>query len=129
MDTHEGQHPDAQRMRAEMEPASNAPRQVASLDRLPLRGRIEHCGYIQSVTHLPQQERPALIVTVIDRFPAPGPRPSSIAYVRLLFMGQKQVPGIAPGVRIRYSGMLSRLDHIPTIHNPRYLILPPDTES
>lgn len=81
------------------------------------------------MTHVPQGEHPRLIATVIDRFAVPGPRPASIAHLRLLFMGQRRVPGIEPGVRIRYSGMLSRLDHIPTIHNPRYLILPAGAET
>lgn len=99
-------------------------RRLQSLDELPERGRIEHTGYIQSVTHVPPGDKPRLTATVVDQIGAPGTRRGTRAHVRLLFMGQSRVPGIRPGVRIRYTGMLSQVDHIPTIHNPRYLILP-----
>lgn len=110
-------------------PAATQPVLVLkNLDDLPERGHIEHTGFIQSVTHVPRTESPKLIATVVDGFSAPGARRANIAHVRLLFMGQKQVPGINPGVRVRYSGMLSQVDRIPTIHNPRYLILPAPTD-
>lgn len=104
--------------------ANGATLQLESLEQLPERGRIEHTGYIQSVTHVPPGDKPRLTATVVDSFTAPGARRGSRAHVRLLFMGQSQVPGIRPGVRIRYTGMLSQVEHVPTIHNPRYLILP-----
>ena len=111
------------------EPVTGTPMMtLENLERLPSHGRVEHTGYIQSVTHGPAGEQPRLLATVVDGFSAPGVRRATIPHVRLLFMGQRQVPGIKPGVRIRYSGMLSQVDRIPTIHNPRYLILPAATE-
>jgi hypothetical protein len=44
--------------------------------------------------------------------------------VRLIFMGQKSVPGIKPGVKVEYSGMVALVEQIPTIFNPRYVIVP-----
>lgn len=102
-----------------------AQQRLDSLEQLPARGRIEHVGFIQSVTYGPAGDRPQLMATVVDGFAAPGTRRGAVPHLRLLFMGQHQVPGIVPGARIRYSGMLSQVEHIPTIHNPRYLILPP----
>jgi len=106
------------------DPVRSTARKLRSLDQLPAKGRIEHTGYIQSVTHVPPGAPPRLIATVVDSFAPPGSRRGTVPHVRLLFMGQKRVPGIKPGVKIRYAGMLSQVDHVPTVHNPRYLILP-----
>ncbi|SLF02075.1 tRNA/helicase-type nucleic acid binding protein [Mycobacteroides abscessus subsp. bolletii] len=48
---------------------------------------------------------------------APGMR------VRLIWLGQRQVPGIVAGGYLRVSGMLSTRDE-PVIYNPRYEIVP-----
>ncbi|GAA0197585.1 hypothetical protein [Glutamicibacter creatinolyticus] len=105
-------------------PQSAAVCHLQNLEQMPERGRIEHTGYIQSVTHVPPGEAPRLTATVVDQLARPGVRRRTAPHVRLLFMGQKRVPGIKPGVKIRYSGMLSLVDQVPTVHNPRYLILP-----
>lgn len=43
--------------------------------------------------------------------------------VRLIWLGQQQVPGIVAGGYLRVSGMLSTRDE-PVIYNPRYEIVP-----
>lgn len=43
--------------------------------------------------------------------------------VRLIWLGQRQVPGIVAGGYLRVSGMLSTRDE-PVIYNPRYEIVP-----
>ncbi|GAA2176438.1 hypothetical protein GCM10009784_22880 [Arthrobacter parietis] len=43
--------------------------------------------------------------------------------VRLVWIGQRRIPGIDPGVDLAFEGMVSLIDGIPTIHNPRYEIV------
>lgn len=45
------------------------------------------------------------------------------ARLRLVWLGQRQVPGIQAGGYLRVSGMLSTRE-TPTIYNPRYEIIP-----
>lgn len=44
-------------------------------------------------------------------------------HVRLVWHGQRTVPGIGAGTRLRCSGMLADLDGAPVIYNPRYEIV------
>lgn len=97
---------------------------LESLADLPEKGRIEHTGYIQSVSYSAPGTAPVLSADVVDKPGAVPSRKSTVPHVRLKFMGQKTVPGIAPGVKINYAGMLAPVDQIPTIYNPRYVIVP-----
>lgn len=42
--------------------------------------------------------------------------------VRLVWQGQRSVPGISVGVTLECVGVLSRRDNHPTMYNPRYEI-------
>ncbi|PRA01430.1 hypothetical protein CQ017_02790 [Arthrobacter sp. MYb224] len=97
---------------------------LESLSELPVKGRVEHLGYIQSVSYSAPNTPPRLTAVVVDRLAGVGGRRGTVPHVKLLFMGQKQVPGIKPGVKIRYAGMVAQVDHVPSIFNPRYLIVP-----
>lgn len=44
-------------------------------------------------------------------------------HVRLIWHGQRTVPGIGAGTRLRCSGMLAFLGGVPVIYNPRYEIV------
>ncbi|RUQ22735.1 hypothetical protein [Kocuria sp. HSID16901] len=44
-------------------------------------------------------------------------------HVRLVWHGQRTVPGIGAGTRLRCSGMLADLNGVPVIYNPRYEIV------
>ena len=96
---------------------------LASLEELPVKGRVKHVGYVQSVGYSAPGSAPLLTAVVVDRLGGRG-RPAAAAHVRLKFMGQKKVPGIAPGVKVKYSGMVAPVDQVPTIFNPRYVIVP-----
>lgn len=49
--------------------------------------------------------------------------------VRLVWNGQRRIPGIDPGVDLAFEGMVSLVDGIPTIYNPRYEIVGRPEES
>ena len=53
---------------------------------------------------------------------APGPLAPG-ARVRLIWHGQRSVPGLDAGTRLRCSGMLARDAVGPVIYNPRYEIV------
>ena len=97
---------------------------LKSLAQLPAKGRVEHTGYIQSVSYSAPHQAPLLTAVVVDRLGTGAPRRGTVPHVRLRFMGQKNVPGIKPGVKIQYAGMVAPVDQIPTIYNPRYVIVP-----
>ncbi|GGL75586.1 hypothetical protein [Glutamicibacter protophormiae] len=97
---------------------------LQSLEQLPAKGRVEHTGYIQSVSYSAPDAAPLLTAVVVDRLGSGAPRRGTAPHVRLRFMGQKNVPGIKPGVKVRYAGMVAPVDQIPTIYNPRYVIVP-----
>jgi hypothetical protein len=100
---------------------------LASLAELPVRGRIAHRGYVESMTILPPAQAPAFTVTVVDHPAPPGGRRSAVPHLRLVFVGQRRVPGLVAGSRISYEGMVAPLDSVPTVFNPRYEILPERT--
>lgn len=101
--------------------------QISSLAELPVRGRIVHRGYVESMTILPPQQAPAFIVTIVDRPAPPGGRRSTVPHLHLVFVGQRRVPGVLAGSRLHYEGMVATIDSVPTIFNPRYEILPERT--
>ncbi|WP_427017233.1 hypothetical protein ACQCSX_00765 [Pseudarthrobacter sp. P1] len=94
---------------------------------LPVRGRAVCGGFIDSVTILPAAEAPqfSAIVTDRDEYAEAGqrPEPGLNHRVRLIWLGRRRVPGIAVGTRVRFEGMVSVRDGLPTIFNPRYEII------
>lgn len=97
---------------------------LESLDELPTKGRVKHTGYVQSVSYSPPNQPPLLKAVVVDKLGSQASRRGTVAHVRLVFMGQKSVPGIKPGVKVEYSGMVAPVEQVPTIFNPRYVIVP-----
>ncbi|WP_313814226.1 hypothetical protein [Glutamicibacter sp.] len=104
--------------------SKRAHRHLDSLAELPDKGRIEHVGYIQSVSYSAPGAPPMLSADVVDKSSSMRVVRGTVPHIRLRFMGQKSVPGIRPGVKIKYSGMVAPVDQIPTIYNPRYVIVP-----
>ncbi|MHA7238956.1 hypothetical protein [Arthrobacter sp. TMS1-12-1] len=84
---------------------------------LPQRGRIKARGVVASLTIAPVTAPPSFsIVARIDWNGAPET-------VRIIWMGQRRVPGIEAGAALRFEGMLSHVDGTPTVYNPRYEII------
>ncbi|WP_298252817.1 hypothetical protein [uncultured Arthrobacter sp.] len=87
---------------------------------LPERGRIRARGVIERVTIAPASATPSFAVHArLDRDGRIGAGES----VRIIWMGQRRVPGIQAGAALRFEGMLSRVAGTPTVYNPRYEII------
>lgn len=56
--------------------------------------------------------------------PGERPRPGKVrARMRLIWLGQRTVPGIEVGTELTFEGMVRPVDGLPTVYNPRYAIL------
>ncbi|MDQ0734412.1 hypothetical protein [Arthrobacter agilis] len=84
---------------------------------LPQRGRIKAHGVIARITIAPATAPPSF--AVLARIDWNGANED----VRIVWMGQRRVPGIEAGVALRFEGMLSRVAGTPTVYNPRYEII------
>lgn len=97
---------------------------------LPTRGRAVCTGFIESVTHQPPSHQPFFSAVVVDAL-QPGAHPGSTsrgagksyARLRVIWLGRTRVPGIEAGVELRLKGMVTQLDGLPAMFNPRYEIL------
>ncbi|MBW4094089.1 MAG: OB-fold nucleic acid binding domain-containing protein [Acidobacteria bacterium] len=100
-----------------------------SICNVPTRGRAACTGVIASATIPPPGDSPAftVIVTDVDReFSIRGGTPIGKHLnhrIRLVWLGRRRVPGIMAGTALRFEGMVSLRDGLPTIYNPRYEII------
>lgn len=101
-------------------PAARCP----SLAQLPGRGRVRAAGFVEHVRILPADQSPSFSASVVDAPAPPGGRRKPAPRVQLVWNGQRRVPGVDAGTRLRFEGMIAAVDGIPTIFNPRYEILP-----
>lgn len=100
------------------DPHGSAGRSAPGLpEPLPQRGRIKARGVIDRVTVAPVTAPPSFAVQA--RIDWHGARED----VRIVWMGQRRVPGVEAGVELRFEGMLSRVAGTPTVYNPRYEII------
>ncbi|WAP50866.1 hypothetical protein OL239_12850 [Arthrobacter sp. ATA002] len=92
---------------------------------LPARGRVHSGGYVQSITVVPATEPPrfSAMVQDVDAAYRDTPARNPQARVRLVWVGQRRVPGVVAGTRLAFEGMVSTVDSYPTIYNPRYEII------
>lgn len=98
----------------------------------PDRGRIAGKGFVERVTVLPRSASPqfSAMVALHPDDPIAGPGSArEDRRVRLIWNGQRRIPGIDPGIDLAFEGMVSLVDGIPTIHNPRYEIVGRPEES
>ncbi|WP_458778824.1 single stranded DNA-binding domain-containing protein [Arthrobacter sp. D3-16] len=96
------------------------------LSRLPDKGRIVCRGRIESVTYVPADQTAAFSAIVTDADPresGAGAAAGPGGRLRVVWLGRRRVPGIDAGTEVRLKGMLSRVDGLPTMFNPRYEIL------
>lgn len=99
---------------------------------LPRRGRFAGSGFVERVTILPRSAAPHFSATVAMQYDrsTTGQQPANAdSHVQLVWTGQRRIPGIDPGVSLAFEGMVSIVDGIPTIHNPRYEIIGRPEES
>ncbi|MGR0161023.1 hypothetical protein [Paenarthrobacter nitroguajacolicus] len=82
------------------------------------------------MTHQPPSEQPFFSAVVVDAL-RPGdqraadPRGGRKPYdrLRVIWLGRTRVPGIEAGVELRLNGMVTTVDGLPAMFNPRYEIL------
>ncbi|MCC9197792.1 hypothetical protein QNO08_06685 [Arthrobacter sp. zg-Y820] len=110
---------------------SNRPASPGSRDEpvpvsaVPQRGRVYSGGYVQSITVVPATDPPrftAMVEDVDAVYRDPMSRKVQ-PKVRLVWVGQRRVPGVVAGTRLAFEGMVSTVDSYPTIFNPRYEII------
>ena len=92
------------------------------LTKLPLRGRVDCTGFIESVTYQPANEQAHFSAIVVDRIAHRGDT-VPLTRLRVIWLGRRKVPGIEPGTVLRLEGMVTLRDGMPTMFNPRYEIL------
>jgi hypothetical protein len=96
------------------------------LSQLPVKGRVVCRGWIESVTYVPTDQTAEFSAIVSDadaRLRAPGAAAGRPARLRVVWLGRRRVPGIDAGTEVRLEGMLSSVQGLPTMFNPRYEIL------
>ncbi|MFJ5957964.1 hypothetical protein ACIQC5_18630 [Paenarthrobacter sp. NPDC092416] len=94
---------------------------------LPARGRATCTGFIESVTHQPPSEQPFFSAVVVDALMhstvAVGGARKPTERLRVIWLGRDRVPGIEAGVELQLKGMVTQLNGMPAMFNPRYEIL------
>jgi hypothetical protein len=99
---------------------------------LPRRGRVAGSGFVERVTILPRSAAPrfsAMVALHTDGLTSGAQVGHPDSRVRLIWTGQRRIPGVDPGIHLAFEGMVSIVDGIPTIHNPRYEIVGRPEES
>ncbi|WP_285724177.1 hypothetical protein [Psychromicrobium xiongbiense] len=119
------------------------PGELCRIGKLPERGRAVCRGYISSITIQPGNAAPTFtaVVTDVDKYAptdevektakavqpgtpsADAERPRNENRLRLIWLGQRTVPGIEAGTEVRLEGMVAPRDGLPTMFNPRYEIV------
>ncbi|MFP3579409.1 hypothetical protein SB659_07475 [Arthrobacter sp. SIMBA_036] len=94
---------------------------------LPARGRAECYGFVDSVTHQPPSPQPFFSALVVDHVqagsPAAGGARKPNPRLRVIWLGRDRVPGIKAGVEVHLKGMVTEVEGLPAMFNPRYEIL------
>jgi hypothetical protein len=96
------------------------------LNQLPEKGRVVCHGWIESVTYVPADQTAAfsaIVSDTADRHRGSGPATERRGRLRVVWLGRRRVPGIDAGTEVRLEGMLSPVQGLPTMFNPRYEIL------
>lgn len=101
------------------------------------RSRAAFRGVIDSITVPPSSAPPSFSAIVLRQPDPAGPlqrgqtrrpdsgrrRISTAGRLQLIWIGQRQIPGIAAGTALKLEGMVSVVEGMPTIYNPRYEII------
>ena len=107
-----------------MPPVAGASARLRIAD-LPERGRAHSSGYVESVTLVPAGSAPSFTAVLGDLQGAY--RDPSAAHarqrVRLVWIGQRRIPGVVAGTQMAFEGMVTSVGGRPTIYNPRYEII------
>ena len=86
------------------------------------RSRVLVEGTVTEVTFSPVTEAPRYRA-VLSLPPETGQCTPLESAVELSWHGQRSVPGVTTGTRLRCVAMVSFVDSVPTMYNPRYEII------
>ncbi|WP_312178724.1 hypothetical protein [Arthrobacter sp.] len=92
---------------------------------LPDRGRVHSRGYVESITLAPADAAPQFSA-VLDELQGVYRDPGAAharRRVRLVWIGQRRIPGLVAGTQVAFEGMVSTVQGFPTVFNPRYEII------
>lgn len=91
---------------------------------VPPRGAaVLRAGMVDNV-RLPGHADPDRFAADLVARPAgPGQESGGGERLRLIWIGQRSVPGIEPGRWLRVEGVLAEHEGMPTVFNPRYELL------
>lgn len=78
------------------------------------RGLADVCGEIRLLTLPPRARVPELVAELYD----------GTGTMTLVWLGRREIRGVAPGVRMRVRGRVAYRKGAPTIFNPHYELLP-----
>ena len=84
------------------------------VDQLSTRSRASVSGVIRSVTLRPREGVPALEAELYD----------GSGSLDLVWLGRRDIAGIAPGRRLKIEGLVCLVDGRRTVFNPRYELRP-----
>ena len=84
------------------------------VDQLTNRSRASVSGVIRSVTLRPREGVPALEAELYD----------GSGSLDLVWLGRRDIAGIAPGRRLKIEGLVCLVDGRRTVFNPRYELRP-----
>ncbi len=84
------------------------------VDQLSNRSRASVSGVIRSVTLRPREGVPALEAELYD----------GSGSIDLVWLGRREIGGIAPGRRLKIEGLVCLVDGRRTVFNPRYELRP-----
>jgi len=87
---------------------------VVAINQLRYRERARIEGRIRSVEVRPKDEAPVLEAVVAD----------DTGGVSLVFLGRREIRGVAPGRRVRVEGMVATYEGRLAMRNPRLILLP-----
>ncbi|MEV4901595.1 hypothetical protein AB0K08_09680 [Citricoccus sp. NPDC055426] len=80
-------------------------------------------GMVASVRLQGRGESARFAVDLVTQAPRPGRISTGGERIRLVWIGQRRVPGITAGRWLRIEGFLSVHQDLPTVYNPRYELL------
>jgi hypothetical protein len=87
---------------------------VDTIAEAPDREMVRLRGTLRTVTLRPRGGVPALEAELFD----------GTGTLTLIWLGRRDIPGIAPGTAVRVEGLVGCNDGTKTLYNPRYEIVP-----
>ncbi|WP_394159568.1 hypothetical protein [Galactobacter valiniphilus] len=99
------------------------PGEEAGWDELPERGRVQLRGYVAAVTYPSSLQAPVFSAVLAPDLAPPGGRKRPVERVKLVWLGQRRVPGIGAGGWLRCRGMLLTEGGKRVMYDPSYEIL------